>query len=438
MGIRTSKRYVTWSKRTEGSDNGVTAGTPVVGSLSANFSNWRDNGVPLKDFHKLISEGRSATTGLSGEVIRIEGMDKKMTAKLSRSFLVSGSWRSYPSTFHGHPTGCMQISDPGTPSVSESYANAVASKKFYKKVKACSESWNGLQWAGELREALRMFRNPLQALRRSARDDYLSALGRLKRQDPKSWASALSGTYLEWFYGWRPTLQDAKDIYDTIEILSSEREWRRPIHAVGRDEPQPTVITSNFQDDAFGFAFQTRVTNQQKCKVVYRGLYMRDVKRSGATWNASGIMQQAGLTLANFVPTIWELLPWSFLVDYFTNVGDILETYFTSTEDVRWINKTIRKEKFEHRIAQPHLPRCVQLSTGPFKRFDNLEFNQPAETLHKRVAFSRSVESPLLPTLQFEVPSSPAKWIAMGALFHQANQIHPQRYQPPISRLRHW
>lgn len=426
MGIRSRKRYVAWNRHCEGSDNGITAGTPVDHSMLVNFSSWRDDGVARRNYRKLISDGYSATTGLSGEVVRVKG--ERMNSKLMRSFLVSGKWVSYPSKFSGYPAGVYQISDPSTPSISIETANSIASKKFYKKVKACSESWNGLQWAGELREALRMLRNPMQALRRSASDDYLAAIKRLKRRSPKSWASGISGAYLEWFYGWRPTLMDVADVCDTIDILSYERMWRREIRAVGRVEPQPTVTQSSFQDESFGYAFQTRVAQGQKGKVVYRGLYARDVKRSGADWDRSGIMRQAGITLENIVPTAWQLLPWSLLVDYFANVGDILETYFTSLENVRWINKTIRTERYEHRIAQPHLARCVALSTGVSKRFDSLQFNRCAETLTQRIAFSRSAESPVLPTLQFEVPSSPCKWIAMGALLHQANQIHPQRF----------
>lgn len=432
MGIRSRKRYYVWSRHCEGSDNGVTPGTPVDNSMNVNFSSWRDDGVARRDYRRLISEGFSATTGLSGEVVRVSG--ENMSSKLNRSFLISGKWVSYPSKFYGYPAGVYQISDPATPSVSLEYANAVASKKFYKKVKACSESWNGLQWAGELREALRMFRNPMQAIRRSASDDYLAAVKRLKRRSPKSWTSGLSGAYLEWFYGWRPTFMDVADIADTIDILSAERTWRRQIHAVGRSEPQPSVTNSTFQDEFFGYSFRTRIVSGQKGKVVYRGLYLRDVKRSGNDWTIGSKFRQAGITLENFVPTAWELLPWSFLVDYFTNVGDILETFFTSLENVRWINKTTRTERYEHRFAQPDLDRIIALSTSATRRFDSLDFNRPATTTTQRIAFSRSIETPIIPTLQFEVPSSPSKWIAMAALLHQGNQIHPQRFQGRMRR----
>lgn len=40
------------------------------------------------------------------------------------------------------------------------------------------------------------------------------------------------------------------------------------------------------------------------------------------------------------MPTVWELIPYSFLIDYFTNVGDVLQALSTDTSGVHGLWKT--------------------------------------------------------------------------------------------------
>jgi hypothetical protein len=47
-----------------------------------------------------------------------------------------------------------------------------------------------------------------------------------------------------------------------------------------------------------------------------------------------------GFSPEAFVPTLWELAPWSFLVDYFVNIGDILSGWSYGRTNLGWSNTT--------------------------------------------------------------------------------------------------
>jgi len=57
-----------------------------------------------------------------------------------------------------------------------------------------------------------------------------------------------------------------------------------------------------------------------------------------------GFPEQLGLSWSNVLPTAWELIPFSFLVDYFTNVGAVIEGVGTGTVGLAWGCKTQKQE----------------------------------------------------------------------------------------------
>lgn len=43
------------------------------------------------------------------------------------------------------------------------------------------------------------------------------------------------------------------------------------------------------------------------------------------------------------IPTAWEMLPWSFLIDYVSNIGDVISANLVSMENVAWVYKVTRR-----------------------------------------------------------------------------------------------
>lgn len=394
-----------------------------------NYRDTRSDGFANPSWRQRIKKLESATTSLQGVKCHVKHQPGRYYK--TERFLVGTQWVTRTSRAIGYPQMLRLASEPGAVAPNYSKADAIASKKFYRKVKQAEQSFNGLQWLGELNESIRMFRNPLKALRRSAQDDYLAALGKLKRRQPKSWRNGIADTYLEWFYGWRPILYDIDDAYSTFERLSTPRVERCMIHAVGKDRisQSSNVLQSS---DEYGFAFNYKENLALEAKVVYKGLYAREVLRSGDSWGKyQDTMTLLGLTMENFVPTSWELLPWSFLVDYFSNVGDILEQTFTSLQKVRWINRTQRGFRWARYTSILNEARTMSMNSGvPWKQCVGAYQKGPDGFVDvEKVSFDRGTQGPTVATLQFEVPSSPSKWIAMAALLSPADELYPQAYR---------
>jgi hypothetical protein len=63
-----------------------------------------------------------------------------------------------------------------------------------------------------------------------------------------------------------------------------------------------------------------------------------------------------GLSLSDVVPTAYEAFMWSFLLDYFSNMGDVLDAWCVGMVDFAWLNRTTRSRrivKFSDAIATP-------------------------------------------------------------------------------------
>jgi hypothetical protein len=57
---------------------------------------------------------------------------------------------------------------------------------------------------------------------------------------------------------------------------------------------------------------------------------------------ARGVVGELGFNLSNFVPTVWECIPYSFVADYFSNIGTMLDALTFPRADVLWAEKGIR------------------------------------------------------------------------------------------------
>ena len=82
-----------------------------------------------------------------------------------------------------------------------------------------------------------------------------------------------------------------------------------------------------------------RVVTESEVTVIFRaGLqFAVDSPAFGTAERLRGLL---GFKLEDFVPTMWNLLPYSFLVDYFVDVGGILNAITTDISAVRWVSET--------------------------------------------------------------------------------------------------
>jgi hypothetical protein len=182
------------------------------------------------------------------------------------------------------------------------------------------------------------------------------------------WSDIVAGTWLEVSFGWKPLVKDTQDLAETIARFTLPDQRRTRVRAF-----VPGLLGSEINGFASDFAGSTAVGAMVDFRTETTGgiqfICGLRTDGSGPTNQLDRLRSLSGITLENFVPTIWELLPFSFLVDYFVNVGDILNAAFTQTTGVTWkmktrVLKTTRTIVQDPFFAQPSPPWVVKSFSG--------------------------------------------------------------------------
>lgn len=391
----------------------------------------RSDGGQIPNWRQKIRDHVNACTNLNGTYTKVVRWpaEGRVEQKLRTGAPGDGTW--YPDTvwYRGYPSPCRVNAATPTGSIQDSDAKQLARKKMFNKVNRMNQSSQGLVSLGELRETLRMLRNPAKSLFDSARQDYLNTVRKMKRSNPRNWAKGLSGAWLEWSFGVKPLVHDLNDVVDAFDRWNSDLARFRPLSSSGTKERHvsqtgPYQWSPTWHNLGFG-GYQQQYLHQ---RYRYRALYVRERSKIEAypTWR--GLQQELGLTLENFVPAVWELMPWSFLVDYFVNVGEILEQSFTDTSALKYCNETILDDQVSETVMSLDPVRTKQLCTGTYKQYvKQVEVSAAYCKIIKR-SFARTAGNLLVNNLQLSLPGKPQQWLNMAALAIQANAIEPQRY----------
>lgn len=299
-------------------------------------------------------------------------------------------------------------------------ADNIAKARLYAAIRSAQTKMSGQVFLGELREALHMIKHPLQGLRRGIAD-YLVRLDKRARgrHSKSSRKRALQDTWLEYSFGWMPFINDLKDAHEAYQSICNRLQHTR-VSAVGVDRSYAYHSDlSMLASPSIYFRIKSVLKREISVKYV-AGL--SDVV-SGKS-DASLVIDSFGLGLNEFIPTAWELLPFSFVTDYFTNVGAILAAVHTDTSNVRWISRTVRSVVTqEGNVVLDRAETAKQL--GPYFITSNFFSSDGKwELQKKRVTRSASGLSP--PSLTVTCPSFDSlKWVNLAALFTASKKLLP-------------
>lgn len=310
-----------------------------------------------------------------------------------------------------------------------SSADSQASAKFLRQVREAETKLQGLIFLGELRETLRMLRRPAVGLQ----DLISSYLTKAKafsrgngRRRVRDFNKALSQLWLEHSFGWAPLLADIADARKAYNSLF-EREREVKISVGGKDFKRfvNAYGTSAIPYHCPSWYYIATSDTTDQTEIVR----IRGVVRSLAVTTARDRFARFGFSPKEFIPTAWELLPWSFLVDYFANIGELLESSVTDTASVIWNSKTTVRQIDVFRTG--YVPK-VTVGQAVLA-YDS----RPGHIHIRRRTVSRgTIAGVSLPTLTFRLPSSPVKLTNMLSLLGIANSsIHSQNVRKRNYRL---
>lgn len=274
------------------------------------------------------------------------------------------------------------------------------------KIRQANTSLKGLVVAGELGETVRMVNGAGKQVFRGLHD-YLDDVNHLVRTaSPRRLLSAVGRRWLEYSFGWKPLINDIDDGIKAIRRINQQRPPRVLIRVARSSsvKKQPTKSSRSLD------GYRVDVTSS------YSNIY--SIRLYGAVSVSSPserVPHEFGFKLDEFVPTVWELIPYSFLADYFLNIGAIIDAYSLNTSTVRWLNKgTMSEVLFETQAnASP------VLAPGWIYTSNIMRLGKPFR--YSRKVKSRSRYSPawLIPSLEFSIPGSSTKWLNISALASQ-------------------
>lgn len=371
-------------------------------------------GVENRNWVKQVRSGSNATTIASGTRSEITGLPMR--------YLVIGYVNGNENLVNAR-SSCLCDFNLG---ISTSTATAaqiasvtnLASTKFSKDVERALTQFSGGVFLAELKETLHMIRRPAQSLRKAI-GQYLGGVQkngrRLKRRPVRERERWVSNSWLESSFGWMPALSD----------LDSARNYLQARQDALYQELQPVKgsasvrFLSTGQQRSFSVGIGTISAREQRFNEVthvYAGAVSSRAYGPGLI-NASAM----GLSPRSFVPTLWEVIPWSFLVDYFTNIGDVISGWANQHAQLAWGRSTLINAR-ESRFIDQH--------GSPTQAVTKLVSAQLIASDLKMVSrsFTRApITTPPVPGISFEIPGMGIKWINMAALVAARRNISSLR-----------
>lgn len=334
-----------------------------------------------------------------------------------------GDFWTKESNWEGYLRGisCPSLSE--VQSIPVTKADNRAKSEFIAAVRRKQTTFQGGVWAAELAKSVALITNPFSRLRRGMRD-YVNFIGsrRFRRGllnrshrdrttiSLREVKDIIADTYLEWSLGWKPILFD---IGDGIELLSQRL----------KDGPDFEMCKGvGFDDGYLDGGYRYTGSSTPHFKVEFNRHYDVMVKYYGnvevGSYGLSNT-RRVGFDLHS-VPLIgWEIMPYSFVIDYFANIQQIVSAASIAQSGLRWTSRTIRVS--------------ITSSTGMWEPVVSAETSHQVPTLAYAARGSSQAStatvhrSPysgsLVPSLEFSAPVKYGQLFNLAALFSRSREV---------------
>lgn len=349
------------------------------------------NGVNNPSWWLQVRYGQNATTDASG----------------TRSRLIVTPYQGFLS--YGTPGNITDVSEEGCvhaglvteaptlasfPGLYDSVRNAVL-VKFLLRCKSEQRKLQGQVVLGELRKTIQLIRNPLKAFESATRAYAEAVRGRSRGLSPRLIPKMLASEYLSYTYGVIPILHDIKGAYEACIRLRDLPNLVK-VRAVHVEERQASSSASN----ASFYSVSHHREAVDYIRVTSKIVGAVKVQSVGPV---PPLMEVSGFTLRDFIPSVYELIPYSFLVDYVTNVGDVLNALSFAQADLAWHSWSTVTSAYNRVSLSPRKP--TSFLGQPILGYSFI----PCIAELSRKDYSRSGAPLGLPSLAFKLPSYGAK-----------------------------
>lgn len=374
--------------------------------VSTNVTDTVTTGENLPDWRRRIANRESATTSLSGTKYYVRGSSNGGSVRYQRSITSGGVVTRIGSTASGLVAGTPSMAVFGSVSLSQTSANNQALNRFVTKVADAKREVQSLVTLGELGENLRFVRQRSQTLY----NGFWAYLDELKKRSRGLKRSRLvqqmiAETWLELQLVIKPTIGDIQDAARAAAKIASNHFPSRRVSGSAITDRWVSLTGHNHELSNHWRLWKT-AQQYQTVSIRYTGSV------SAPSKTAYGNLEALGATPGDVWGSIWELLPWSFVADYFTNIQEIIESLRFHTADLDWCEKGVK-------IVQT--ARCTDVRLEPIVpagwKLDWAYCDPGTKLTLKKVSVTRSAYTgSLTPSLEFEIPGLSLKWLNLLAL----------------------
>lgn len=391
-----------------------------------NFGNFVTYGSNIPSYRRRIADGLSATTSATG---------KRFVNLAAGSY----RWDLSVQAYSGNPnspfppsnvfmSGNYAVGAIPNPSLSfDADVDNQALTNFIRKARKAQTSSLGGEFLHDLSSTLNSFHKYREVFRKSftlfsqrqlrIKNDNLRARltgHRSNRLNISIAHKQLAENYLEWTYGIIPTVSDLEDqAFGVWRAYDRSRHGFDSVRVFGfASKETMSSATSAISPSYDGSHVIPRVVCKDSTWDQIYIEYYGSVRSSASNSFVGNVGEELGFGLRSFVPTIWECIPYSFVVDYFTNVGQIIDALVFPSSDVKWINKLVRRETITTRLYSTKF-------AIPLNPLDITIRNNFSSSPHvfKTTSFQRSsYTGSLVPSFRWHLPYRGTDWVNLLAL----------------------
>ncbi len=307
---------------------------------------------------------------------------------------------------------------------SQATAEAEALRIAYKKVNSEISHLAGASSLAEFADVLKQFGHPFQAIvdLTNRRLNRLQLEARGLRGSvvfrKKKWHEIVASTWLEYAFGLAPLISDTKKAAEALARLQFEK--------TGDFHPRSKVVARGSSKTAihnvqFGSAGNTWITgrNTTKTETERRVQYVIGLSASVTADYGSNdrLIELLGFRPQDWIPAAWEVVPWSWLADYFTNVGDILAATATSTGGITWVSKTVTDVTTRTSVMPVDITATKSTCQSQGWPLQTISGNFLGSSVTVRTTVNRLVNQTLsVPPLVFQLPDRFGQFANMAAV----------------------
>lgn len=337
----------------------------------------------------------------------------------------SGSGWIYGYICYGGYTPCdfgTKLSLPAKPTSAEmSTFESDLAERFQAKAREMVSPLQGGAFLGELPETIALFTSPVKAIFRKIMAYYRKVYRYAKRiksrrqtraEKHKAVLEYIESAYLMLTFAILPLLGDVNTIANAL-VLYNQKVVRNFNVRLSR------LYNHDNSSRLNGRYITTKVTKVRGQVVACLSANATLPPATKGRLREMLAFDSRGL-IRDFVPTLWELIPFSFVIDYFSNIGAVVTSKFGDIPQVAWASTTISTIQYRRANIRPpsvSAPSGNWVATGA-----PIVLSSPGLAEHEAKTIDRSVTLPQV-SLQLDLELSIKQWINVAALSAIASRV---------------